>query len=63
MPTVDIRQSTGLITTTGWPRALWVTGTVLLVTMVVHIAVLVITGDPVSGSGSAPASWSCLWAA
>jgi hypothetical protein len=33
----------------GWPRILWVTGMLLLVTMVVHIAALVITGGPVTG--------------
>jgi hypothetical protein len=42
-PTIAVRISAG------WPRVLWVTGTVLLVTMVVHIAALVITGGPVSG--------------
>jgi hypothetical protein len=44
-----IRPATTVAVPTGWPRVLWVIGTVLLVTMVVHIAALVITGGPVSG--------------
>jgi hypothetical protein len=53
---------------TGWPRVLWVTGTVLLVTMAVHIAALVITGGPVSGPVSlrkpatfAETGWLIAW--
>ncbi len=42
----EIRRSTALGMPMGWPRVLWVTGTVLFVTMVVHIAALVITPVP-----------------
>ncbi|MFN2479277.1 MAG: hypothetical protein ABR615_08920 [Pseudonocardiaceae bacterium] len=52
----------------GWPRILGATGTVLLVTMVVHIAILVITGGPVSGPVSlrkpatfAETGWLTAW--
>jgi hypothetical protein len=54
----------------GWPRALWVVGTVLLVTMVVHIAVLLFTGWPVNGPVSlrkpatfAETGWLAAWSA
>lgn len=64
----DVRSATGLFVPPGWPRALWVTGTVLLVTMVVHIAALVITGGPVSGPVSlrkpatfAETGWLITW--
>ncbi|MDT7715230.1 MAG: hypothetical protein QOH09_1222 [Pseudonocardiales bacterium] len=63
-----IRGSAALGRLTGWPRVLWVTGTVLLVTMVVHIAALVITGDPMSGPVSlrkpatfAETGWLTAW--
>lgn len=55
---------------TRWPRILWLTGAVLLVTMVAHIAALVITGGPVSGPVSlrkpatfAEAGWLISWSA
>jgi hypothetical protein len=32
-----------------WPKVLWLTGAVLLVTMVFHICALLVTGGPVSG--------------
>jgi hypothetical protein len=32
-----------------WPKVLWLTGVVLLVTMVFHIGALLVTGGPVSG--------------
>lgn len=55
---------------TGWPRILWVTGTVLLVTMVVHIGALVITGGPWTGPVSlrkpatfAETGWLACWSA
>jgi hypothetical protein len=64
----DVRPATSLFVTPGWPRALWVTGTVLLITMVVHIAALVITGGPVSGPVSlrkpatfAETGWLIAW--
>ncbi len=57
-----------LTTPTGWPRVLWVAGSVLLVTMVVHVAALVITGGPVSGPVSlrkpatfAETGWLVCW--
>lgn len=63
-----VRPSTALGMPTGWPRVLWVIGTVLLVTMVVHIAALVITGGPVSGPVSlrkpatfAETGWLTAW--
>jgi hypothetical protein len=61
-------MGTSLIMPTGWPRVLWVTGAVLLVTMVVHIAALVITGGPISGPVSlrkpatfAETGWLTAW--
>ena len=30
-----------------WPKVLWLTGVVLLVTMVFHIGALLVTGGPV----------------
>lgn len=63
-----IRPATTVAVPTGWPRVLWVIGTVLLVTMVVHIAALVITGGPVSGPVSlrkpatfAETGWLTAW--
>lgn len=63
-----VRQSAGLISPTGWPGILWVTGTILLVTMLAHIAALVITGGPVSGPVSlrkpatfAETGWLTAW--
>jgi len=32
-----------------WPRILWITGAVLLATMVVHLVALAVTGGPVTG--------------
>jgi len=32
-----------------WPRALWVTGTVLLVVMLVHLVALLVMGGPWTG--------------
>ncbi|HEY3108977.1 MAG TPA: hypothetical protein VGL23_09505 [Chloroflexota bacterium] len=53
---------------TGWPRILWLAGTLLLVTMLVHIAALVITGGPVAGPVSlrkpatfAETGWLTAW--
>lgn len=64
----NVRPATGLPAPPGWPRALWVTGTVLFVTMVVHIAALMITGGPVSGPVSlrkpatfAETGWLIAW--
>jgi hypothetical protein len=64
----DVRPATSLFVAPGWPRALWVTGTVLLITMVVHIAELVITGGPVSSPVSlrkpatfAETGWLIAW--
>ena len=52
----------------GWPRALWLTGTLLLVTMVVHVAALAISGGPVTGPVSlrkpatfAETGWLSAW--
>lgn len=52
----------------GWPRILWVTGTVLLVTMVVHIAALLVSGGPWTGPVSlrkpatfAETGWLVCW--
>jgi hypothetical protein len=54
--------------TTGWPRVLWIAGTALLVTMIAHIAALVITGGPLSGPVSlrkpltfAETGWLTAW--
>lgn len=54
-------------TRTPWPRILWVTGGVLLITMLVHIAALVLTG-PVTGPVSlrkpatfAETGWLVTW--
>jgi hypothetical protein len=51
-----------------WPRILWVGGTVLLVTMVVHIVALAVTGGPVNGPVSlrkpaafAETGWLAAW--
>jgi hypothetical protein len=53
---------------TGWPRILWVIGAVLLVTMLVHIAALVVTGGPWTGPVSlrkpatfAETGWLACW--
>lgn len=66
--TGKIRPSTTVGMATGWPKVLWVTGTVLLVTMVVHIVALMITGGPVSGPVSlrkpaafAETGWLTTW--
>jgi hypothetical protein len=52
----------------GWPRLLWVTGSILLVTMLVHLAAMVITGGPITGPVSlrkpatfAEAGWVLAW--
>jgi len=52
----------------GWPRILWLTGTILLVTLAAHIAALVITGGPVTGPVSlrkpatfAETGWLTAW--
>lgn len=51
-----------------WPRILWVTGALLLVTMLVHIAALTVTGGPVTGAVSlrkpatfAETGWLAAW--
>src|SRR5437762_2065919 len=51
-----------------WPRILWIVGTVLLATMVVHIAALAIRGGPLTGPVSlrkpadfAEAGWLLTW--
>src|SRR2546429_5345827 len=51
-----------------WPRILWIAGTVLLATMVVHIVALAIRGGPVTGPVSlrkpadfAEAGWLLTW--
>ena len=51
-----------------WPRILWIVGTVLLATMVVHIAALAIRGGPLTGPVSlrkpadfAEAGWLVTW--
>ena len=53
---------------TTWPRILWVTGAILLVTMLVHIAVLVVTGGNWTGPVSlrkpatfAETGWLACW--
>lgn len=53
---------------TAWPRILWIAGTVLLVTMVVHVVALVVTGGPLTGPVSlrkpatfAETSWLLAW--
>jgi hypothetical protein len=52
----------------GWPRLLWVTGSILLVTMLVHLAAMVMTGGPITGPVSlrepatfAEAGWVLAW--
>jgi len=61
-------RGAGLGMPAGWPRVLWVTGGILLITMVVHVAALVITGGPVSGPVSlrkpatfAETGWLTAW--
>src|SRR5438874_7621906 len=51
-----------------WPRILWIVGTVLLVTMVVHVVALALTGGPVNGPVSlrkpadfAETGWLLAW--
>lgn len=63
------RTGTESITPVGWPRVLWATGTVLLSTMVFHIAALLITRGAVSGPVSlrkpatfAETTWLVAWA-
>ncbi|MFZ0118219.1 MAG: hypothetical protein WAN20_08380 [Pseudonocardiaceae bacterium] len=63
-----IRPATVVRIPAGWPRVLWVTGAILFVTLVVHIAALVITGGPVSGPVSlrkpatfAETGWLIAW--
>jgi hypothetical protein len=53
---------------TAWSRILWVTGTVLLVTMLVHIAALMVAGGPWTGPVSlrkpatfAETGWLACW--
>ena len=52
----------------GWPRVLWLTGTLLLVTMLAHVAALAITRGPVTGPVSlrkpatfAETGWLIAW--
>lgn len=52
----------------GWPRLLWAGGTLLLLTMLAHIAALIITGGPASGPVSlrkpatfAETGWLTTW--
>jgi hypothetical protein len=54
--------------TRGWPRVLWIVGTVLLVTMLFHVAALAIRGGPVTGPVSlrkpadfAETGWLLTW--
>ena len=54
--------------TRGWPRVLWIVGTVLLVTMLVHVAALAIRGGPLTGPVSlrkpadfAETGWLLTW--
>lgn len=63
------RTGTGSITPVGWPRVLWATGTVLLITMVFHIAALLVTRGATSGPVSlrkpatfAETTWLVTWA-
>ena len=51
-----------------WPRVLWIVGTVLLVTMVVHVVALAVRGGPVTGPVSlrkpadfAETGWLLTW--
>src|SRR5206468_7340441 len=51
-----------------WPRILWIVGTVLLVTMVVHVVALAVRGGPVTGPVSlrkpadfAETGWLLTW--
>jgi hypothetical protein len=53
---------------TAWPRILWLTGGVLLVTMLVHVVAMVVTGGPVTGPVSlrkpatfAETGWLLAW--
>ncbi len=61
--TVDRRS-----TATAWPRLLWVIGTLLLITMVVHLVAIVVTGGPWTGPVSlrkpatfAETGWLAAW--
>lgn len=61
-----VRGSTQYVT--AWPQILWVTGTILLVTMLVHIAALVVTGGTWTGPVSlrkpatfAETGWLACW--
>lgn len=66
-----IRMDTHVIAAVGppgWPRALWLVGTILLVAMLAHIAALAITGGPVTGPVSlrkpitfAETGWLTAW--
>src|SRR5438093_5756196 len=51
-----------------WPRVLWLTGWLLIATMLAHVAALIITGGPVNGPVSlrkpatfAEAGWLLSW--
>src|SRR6059036_490713 len=53
---------------TVWPRILWITGTVLFLAMLFHVAALAITGGPVTGPVSlrkpadfAETGWLVCW--
>lgn len=58
----------GSVPRTGWPRVLWAGGTILLITMLVHIGALVVTGGPWTGPVSlrkpatfAETGWLVAW--
>lgn len=66
--TAFLRRGAGLTGPPGWPRALWAVGTVLLVTMLVHVMALVVSGGPISGPVSlrkpaafAETGWLTAW--
>src|SRR5439155_20583751 len=68
MATVQEARPRAAAAAAGWPRILWIAGAVLFVTMVVHVAALVITGGPVTGPVSlrkpatfAETGWLTAW--
>ena len=68
MPPAAGQTSAGPAATTGWSRALWLVGWVLLGTLVVHVGALLVGGGPVTGPVSlrkpaafAETGWLLAW--
>src|SRR5512133_1630885 len=67
-PAMTIEQAGRARDATAWPRILWVTGAILLATMLAHVAALVITGGTWTGPVSlrkpvtfAETGWLACW--